>query len=160
VKVLGIDPGLHGALALFDDANGDLTVWDMPVFNIGKSPAKKYVIDESGLARLIDSIAAEVSEAWLELVGSRPGEGHVGAFTFGKGYGMLRGVLAANFITIRDVTPASWKAAMAVKGGKDVSRRVASNLMPRHAWNWPLVKHDGRAEAALIAKFGALRGRA
>jgi hypothetical protein len=157
--ILGIDPGLSGAIALYDEASGDLQVWDMPVFNVGKAPSKKFVIDESGLARLIDSIAAQVSECWLELVGSRPGEGHVGAFTFGKGYGMLRGVLAANFITIRDVTPAQWKAAMGVKGDKDVSRRAASNLFPRHADKWPLVKHDGRAEAALIAKFGALRPR-
>jgi hypothetical protein len=76
--ILGIDPGLHGALALFDPSTSALQVFDVPTFNIGKGKAKKLVIDEYALARAVDDVAAKVSEVWLEKVGTRPGEGPSG----------------------------------------------------------------------------------
>jgi hypothetical protein len=47
-----------------------------------------------------------------------------------------------------------WKKALGVPADKDGARARASQLMPENAWLWPLVKHDGRAEAALIAYWG------
>jgi hypothetical protein len=44
-----------------------------------------------------------------------------------------------------------------VKGDKDVSRQRASALLPRHSGLWLRKKDDGRAEAALIAYYGAGR---
>jgi crossover junction endodeoxyribonuclease RuvC len=149
--ILGIDPGLDGALALYD-VDGSLEVVDMPTLQL-----KKRVIDEYALARIIDAWSPRIREVWLEQVGTRPGEGAVGAFSFGRGYGLLRGICAASFLTIIDVTPATWKAGMKVRGDKDASRAKASALFPRHASLWPLKKHDGRAEAALIARFGMLQ---
>lgn len=164
MKFIGIDPGLYGAIALLDDETDALTVWDVPTFNVGSSKAgkaaRKTVIDEVALANIFDEIAkAGASRVWLEKVGSRPGEGHVGAFSFGRTYGLLRGLCVAHFWIIADVTPAHWKASHKVTGDKDQSRMRASQIMPAHAHNWPLKKHDGRAEAALIAKFGALTPR-
>lgn len=149
---LGIDPGLSGAVALYDD--GALEVHDIPTLVIGT----KRQIDEYALARLIDSLSARIGVVWLEQVGTRPGEGAVGAFSFGKGYGLLRGICAANFLTIQDVTPQVWKRALKVSRDKDESRARASALFPRFGQLWPLKKHDGRAEAALIALYGAQRG--
>jgi hypothetical protein len=147
--ILGIDPGLSGALALYD-VDGSLEVMDIPTLQM----RTKRVIDEYALARIVDNWSSRVREVWLEQVGVRPGEGAVGAFTFGRGYGALRGICAANFLTIMDVTPATWKAALQVRGDKDESRLRASTLFPRHGGMWPLKKHDGRAEAALIALHG------
>ena len=148
--ILGIDPGLSGALALYD-VDGSLEIVDVPTLQL----KTKRVVDEYALARIIDGWSSRVREVWLEQVGTRPGEGAVGAFTFGRGYGVLRGICAANFLPIVDVTPATWKAAMKVRGDKDESRLRASAVFPRHANLWPLKKHDGRAEAALIALHGA-----
>lgn len=147
--ILGIDPGLSGALALYD-IDGALEVMDIPTLQL----RTKRVIDEYALARIIDNWSSRVREVWLEQVGVRPGEGAVGAFTFGRGYGALRGICAANFLPIMDVTPATWKAALKVRGDKDESRLRASTMFPRHGGLWPLKKHDGRAEAALIALHG------
>lgn len=149
---LGIDPGLSGALALYED--GALEIHDIPVLTIGT----KRQIDEYALARLIDSLSSRIGCVWLEQVGTRPGEGAVGAFSFGKGYGLIRGICAANFLTINDVTPQVWKRALRVSGDKDESRARASALFPRFGQLWPLKKHDGRAEAAMIALYGAQRG--
>lgn len=149
--ILGIDPGLSGALALYDPDEESLEIFDIPTLQM----KTKRVLDEYALARIIDNWSARIGSVWLEQVGVRPGEGAVGAFTFGRGYGALRGICAANFLTIHDVTPQVWKAALRVKGDKDESRQRASALLPRQAHQWPLKKHDGRAEAALIAIHGA-----
>ena len=158
--VLGIDPGLSGALALYD---GDaLEVVDIPTLQL----KSKRVVDEYALARIIDNWSGRIREVWLEQVGTRPGEGVVGAFTFGRGYGLIRGVCCAYFLPIVDVTPATWKAAMKVRGDKDESRLRASAVFPKYGSLWSLKKHDGRAEAALIARhgfdktFGETHGRA
>lgn len=158
--ILGIDPGLDGALALYDPSDRSLEVVDMPVFQL----KTKRQIDEYALARIVDDWSGRVREVWLELVNAMPsfgaGEarrtmGATSAFSFGKGYGLVRGVCAANFLTIIDVTPGAWKAAMKVRGAKDESRMRASVLLPAEAHRWPLKKHHGRADATLIALHGA-----
>jgi hypothetical protein len=42
-----------------------------------------------------------------------------------------------------------------VPKAKDAARARASQLLPQAAHQWPLKKHDGRAESALIALYGA-----
>lgn len=155
--ICGIDPGLYGAIALLDPATGGLEVHDIPILNVGTRGSRKMVIDEVSLATLFDNRSEEIGEVWIEQVGPRPGEGVVGAFSFGRTYGLIRGVLAANFLRVNAVMPSVWKKAMGVKGDKDHSRLRASQEMPRHAHLWPLKKHDGRAEAGLIARYGCLK---
>jgi hypothetical protein len=41
-----------------------------------------------------------------------------------------------------------------VPKAKDGARARASQLLPAGVQLWPLVKHDGRAEAALLALYG------
>lgn len=149
--ILGVDPGVAGALAFFNPDDGELVTADMPVFEI----KGRRIVDEYGLARTVDLWAPMLREVWLEQVGVRPGEGAVGAFSFGRSYGVVRGVCAANFITIHDVTPQKWKGALKVSADKDAARARASALLPRHSGLWPLKGHHGRAEAALIALYGS-----
>lgn len=154
--ILGIDPGVSGALALYDPEGGLLDVHDMPVSERRMSNKKvKRSVDPYELSRLIDCWSKSLGLAVIEQVGTRPGEGAVGAFSFGESFGVIRGVCCAHFIRVELVTPAVWKRAMGVKGDKDESRARASQLLPRSAGYWPLKKHDGRAEAALIAMHGA-----
>lgn len=150
MSIIGIDPGKTGALALLRP-NGDLLVEDVPTFKIGS----KTTVDHYGLARIVDAWAPETPDVFLELVGTRPGEGAVGAFDFGRTYGLLLGICAAHFLKVHLVTPASWKAAMKVKGDKDESRRAACAAFPQQSALFARKKDDGRAEAALIASYGA-----
>jgi crossover junction endodeoxyribonuclease RuvC len=147
--ILGIDPGLSGALA-FLGPDG-LVIRDMPVLTVGK----KREIDEIELARLIDA-AGPITHAFLEQVGTRPGEGAVGAFAFGRGYGLIRGLLRAAFVPISDVTPQKWQRAVGIKAGagKDAARALAKEKFQRDAGLFARVKDDGRADAALIALWG------
>lgn len=150
--VIGVDPGLGGAIALL---RGDhLDLWDMPVIQDGT----KKRVDHAQLAITLDLIAkwgGQGITAYVERVGTRPKEGSASAFSFGRSTGVILGALAAHFIPITEVTPGVWKRATGTPADKDGARLRASALMPQHAGDWPLKKHDGRAEAALIALYGA-----
>jgi crossover junction endodeoxyribonuclease RuvC len=149
--ILGVDPGLSGALALIDYASGGLVeVVDMPTHDF----SKKTVLDEYGLARLLDEHAARIVEAWIEQPTPRAGQGVQQVATSLKNYGFVRGVIVANFVPLHDVAPAAWKRAMRVTGDKDEARAEASKAFPLASHFWALKKHDGRAEAALIAAYG------
>jgi hypothetical protein len=158
---LGIDPGKTGALALYDTSEGSLVVVDVPLHEIAPLPGKKTKrtrVDHYGLARQIDfwcQEGAPVPTVILEQVGVRPTEGAAGAFDFGRTYGILLGVCAAHFLRIELVTPTGWKRKLNVHGDKDVSRARASTLFPKHTHLWARKKDDGRAEAALLALYGA-----
>jgi crossover junction endodeoxyribonuclease RuvC len=153
--VLGVDPGVHGALALLDTDAGTLVIEDMPTLQITRGGKNRATIAPYGLANLIEGWAANKMVVYLEKSWPRPSDGAVAGFGFGTNYGMIYGVCAAHFLRIELVSPQSWKKAMRVTADKDAMRARASTLMPRHARLWPLKKHDGRAEAALIACYGA-----
>ena len=83
-----------------------------------------------------------------------PGQGVSGVFAFGKAYGIAVGVLAAMGTPLSFISPVVWKRALQVPAAKDGARARASQLMPAAVHHWPLVKHHGHAEAALIALYG------
>jgi Holliday junction resolvasome, endonuclease subunit len=150
-KILGIDPGLSGALALFDPFAETLEVIDMPVVEI---KAKRY-IDNVSLSKWLDERKAGVAVAMIEQVHSMPGQGVSSTFAFGRAFGSVEGAVVANGIVLSSVTPAIWKACMGVTADKNTSRARASQILPKYAESWKLKKHDGRAEAALIAVYAA-----
>lgn len=151
--ILAIDPGLTGALALYSPSVGDLTVEDVPTLRVGK----RSVVDFYSLARIIDNWSAASPIVWLEYVSASPQMGVTSAFRFGETYGLLTGICAAHFLTINTVTPPVWKLAMKAKGEKDESRARAMALHPRYVDLFRRIKDHGRADAALIALYGASR---
>lgn len=157
VVYLGVDPGYFGALAFYGPVRDELAIYDMPLFKLSKaSGATKHVVDLIQLALIVDeNVKGRKVIAFVETVGARPGEAPQGAFNFGFGAGVLHGVCAAHFLRIEGVTPQKWKRALACPADKDGARFRASQLLPQHAGKWPLKKHDGRAEAALIALYGS-----
>jgi len=68
-----------------------LDVFDMPCLNDG--PGARRNVNGPLLAEIIAK--SHASRAYIELVGVRPGEGAVGAFSFGRSRGVVEGVLAA-----------------------------------------------------------------
>lgn len=150
---LGIDPGLSGALAFLDPVNNSLEVFDMPTHTVKSNGKNKRKIDLHGLAIIIRDRAFKVQVGVVEEVGAMPGQGVTSMFSFGFSAGCAQMAVAMAQVPLVLVTPRVWKSAMRLKSNKDESRRAASRLMPQHAHLWPLVKHDGRAEAALLAQY-------
>lgn len=155
--LIGIDPGVSGALAVRSTGGRLLGVRDMPTLQAEGKKGRR-IIDGPALLRLLGELAKRYSAqglaAVLEEVRSMPRDGHVGAFAFGRGFGTIETALAACAIPFAAVRPQVWKKALGVTADKDQARAIASRLMPEGAALWPLKKHDGRAEAALIALYG------
>ncbi len=89
------------------------------------------------------------------------GQGPHRAFNFGRGVGAIEAVLQICGLRVHYVSPVVWRAKLGVraapgdKTSKDASRRAATAMFPNNAADWALMKDDGRAEAALLAAYGA-----
>ena len=152
---LGIDIGVQGAIATIDASGALIDVADMPVLADG--PAGRRSVNAPLLAEII--FKSHAAGAYVEYVGARPGEGAVGAFAFGRSRGVIEGVLGAAGIPATMIAPAAWKRLCGLTlANKDASRSEAIRRWPAHARLFGRVRDDGRAEAALIAIAGLMRG--
>jgi len=154
--VLGVDPGLSGALAFYAPASGEVEVFDMPthVITQGQRRTQRSVLDDHQLAALIRDRAHRVKLAVVEEVSAGPKQGATSMFRFGEAYGAARLAVVAAGIPLELVRPSVWKRVMRVSADKDSSRRRASQLIPSASELWSRKKDDGRAEAALLALLG------
>lgn len=154
MTILGIDPGVSGALALVCD--GDVHVHDMPVAEV----RGKRHIDGPRLAKLIATgFQVQPDMVVLEHVQGVQGSGATSAFSFGRGFGIVEGVVTAIGFPLTLVRPQTWTKALGVSRDKGQHRLTASRLWPRHAELFARVKDDGRADAALLAHWYERCGR-
>jgi crossover junction endodeoxyribonuclease RuvC len=153
MKLLGIDPGLSGAFAVLDAATGNIVaVCDLPVLNISRGKAARRDLDGHSLLRLIED--QHPDHAFIEQAQAMPGQSAYATGIFFQVYGEIRGLLIGAGVPLTIVSPNKWKRSLGVPAGKDGARARASQLLPDGARQWPLKKHHGRAEAALIALYG------
>lgn len=156
MRILGIDPGLSGGVALvnFDQERQNIvTGFLMPTQEVVAPKGKKRrSVDVYHLSRLIDAQQQEdiIHAAVIERVGAMPGQGVASTFNFGRAFGSVEGVVAANFIPIVYAAPAKWKKEMRLSKDKGASLKLASETFPTSNL-FQLKKNDGIAEAALMA---------
>ena len=153
--VVGIDPGLSGAVAVLDVSNKLLAIHDMPTTLVKSRKSEKRQLSEAMLARILRQVKPE--HAYLEFVSAMPGQGVSSMFNFGMGYGAIKGILSALEIPFSTVTPVKWQRDLSVAKGKEGNRLRAAQLYPEYAHLFARVKDDGRADAALIAHWGAVK---
>jgi len=154
-KIIGIDVGLNGAIAMMRGET--LTgIVDMPTVSLDRNGKTKRQISIPELIAILDEFKPE--EAYCERVFAMSGQGVTSVFSFGRSLGAIEGVLAARLIKTTLVTPQTWQKAMGVSGGKDGARARAMELFPWNVDYFKLKKHDGRADAALIACWGLRHG--
>lgn len=149
-RLVGIDPGCLGALALLED--GELRdVADMPIIRVRRGKTDKAEVEGHALAALLRQWAAQVGI--IEQVGGMTGQSASAAFNFGRAAGAAEYTMTALGLRIARVAPITWKKALKIKPGKDDSRAAAMKLWPAFAHKFARKKDDGRAEAALIAHW-------
>jgi crossover junction endodeoxyribonuclease RuvC len=145
--IIGIDPGFTGAMAfLYSDK---LLIEDLPV----KKIKNKRQIDEKLFVSLVEKHICGVEYAVIEDIGAMPGQGISSTSRFTYNAGILLGVLAALKIPTYKVLPSVWKPALGLSRCKKSSLALAKKLFIDNKDDFRLIKHDGRAEAALIAYF-------
>lgn len=153
--VIGIDPGLSGALSLYG-STGLQAVVDMPTMARGKGAGRvKNEVNPAALNQLLREWVNGHSDDVLvviERVASMPGQGVASMLSLGDTVGCIRGVVAARGYPVQWVTPQAWKKYYALPADKEYARARAIALHP----DADLVrkKDHGRAEAILIARYG------
>lgn len=153
---IGIDPGSHGALALYGER--EIIIEDMPILVEKINGKNKSRIDAQRLADLLAlwTDHYRVAGATIEQVSASSQMGVTSAFAFGEAFGMVRQAIASAQVPVQFVRPQEWKKHFKLIGqDKDVSRKRASELLPQHAHRWARKMDDGRAEAILLAIYGA-----
>jgi crossover junction endodeoxyribonuclease RuvC len=154
--VIGIDPGLTGALALFKD--GELVeVEDMPVVSRGGIVKNKVAaVMLKGIMRrwcdIYNGVTKDTVVVGIERVSSLGKQGVAGMFSFGHSCGVVEGVFGEFEMTFP--TPAAWKKQFGLlRQDKDVARTKAIEMYPNWAEKLKRKKDIGRADAILIGRY-------
>lgn len=155
---IGIDPGLHGAIAAYRPSIGELAVADIPTHEITVNGKRRTQIDKHGLRALLILQAKEGGRAFVEDVHSMPKQGVASSFKFGFVAGAIQQAVVDAGFELTLVPPQVWKRRFGLTSDKDAARARASAVFPGSAHLWPRKKDDGRAEAALLALYGARYG--
>ena len=151
--ILGIDPGATGAFAWVDSAGGGalIAVMDMPMMEVrGKKRASISGVCSLMAMRPVDLVI-------IEAVHSMPGQGVASSFAFGYGAGALEGSATALGLSVELVRPVTWKKAAGAPADKGACRQMCQRYWPGAAALFARARDDGRADAALLARWAALR---
>jgi crossover junction endodeoxyribonuclease RuvC len=140
MRVVGIDPGMSGGVALLT-STGQAMVDDLPF--VGKR------LDAGELLRMLKAWGP-IDMVIVEDVSARPGNGSVSSFNFGCGFGAVCAVVSCAGIPLVLSRPAIWKRAMNLNQDKERSRQRAIQLFPTTS-GLSRRKDEGRAEALLLA---------
>lgn len=153
--VIGIDPGINGAVAAYDTEERLITVNKIPKIRISRSGKPAHAIDVPELAQMVrDIVNGNRAIAYLEDVHSMPGQGVASSFRFGEAKGIILGVLVSQYIPVELVSPATWKRHFRLGADKRQSRLKASQLFPGLK-----IPDINCAEALLIMQYGIDCGR-
>lgn len=165
MNVIGIDIGITGAIAVVPEDGTKAWVIDMPAITIERNKKTKRLVDGRGIARELSRLRGE-TYAFVEAAQASQNMGVVSAFSYGESFGLVVGVLNALGIPVQPARPVVWKRDLGIlrRGnqelgrdelraeGKRMARALARKLYPHI--DVCMAKHDGRAEAILIAHWG------
>ena len=153
MKIIGIDPGLSGAIAILED-NKVLSIFDMPVMAEGKKNKRQL-----NSAQLVDIIKENIKlnddiAVVVEQVNAMPGQGVTSMFNFGQTFGAIKGVCAALKLPIFFVRPSKWKKHFdLLNSSKDSSRTKVIEMYPALSNQLTKKKDVNKSDAILIARF-------
>jgi Holliday junction resolvasome RuvABC endonuclease subunit len=146
--IVGVDPGQTGALAIIGCGHRSLIeVVDMPLTD----QVSPHGVSDI-LRRWRDCY--EIGLVVIEKVGSMPRQGVSSTFKFGTSYGIVQGAVAALELPMTFVPPNKWTTSLHVGADKDTHRQRCIEMWPDKYDLFKLKKHDGRADAALLAVWG------
>ena len=153
MKVIGIDPGLSGAIAILENKKV-INIFEIPVMSEGKK--NKRQLNSALLVNLIKENINQDEEVAVvvEQVNAMPGQGVTSMFNFGQTFGALKGICAALELPIFFVRPSKWKKHFElINSSKDASRTKAIEMYPQLSKQLAKKKDVNKYDAILIARF-------
>lgn len=154
--IVGVDPGLKGGIAYYSP--GKLITYRTPTIEVPfVKKGKKTTRNDMDLETIVRELSlSDVNHVFLEKVSAMPGQGVTGMFRFGQNLGQWQGLIVGLGLAYTMVTPQAWKKHSGlIKATKGQSVDMARDLWPHNSGDFKYKTADeGRAEAALIAKYG------
>ena len=153
MRIIGIDPGLSGGIAVLDDLK-IFDVYDMPIMSEGKK--NKNQLNSAQLVNIIKKNIISNGDTFLivEQVSAMPGQGVTSMFNFGQTFGSIKGICAALNLPIFFVRPAKWKKHFdLINSSKDASRTKVIEMYPSISSRLSKKKDVNKADAILIARY-------
>ena len=153
--IIGIDPGISGAICFFE--NGEVKeIIDIPSMAEGKKNKRQIngqqIFNEISLR--IKNIPKKEIIVVIEQVSAMPGQGVTSMFNFGQSFGVLKGICSAMQLSMHFVRPAKWKKYYGlIKTEKDASRTKVIEIFPYISSQLSRKKDSNKADAILIASF-------
>ena len=153
--ILGIDPGVSGAISVLENKKV-IEVFEMPTM-IDLKKNKKQV-NGSQVSNIIkekiNSNKGKEIIVVVEHVNAMPGQGVTSMFNFGQSFGVIKGICSALSLPIYFVRPSKWKKHFnLIKTNKDASRTKAIEIYPEISSNLSRKKDSNKADAILIARY-------
>jgi crossover junction endodeoxyribonuclease RuvC len=153
-KPLGVDPGVHGGLAIVEIIDGAaptvIESIDIPIVGAGA----KERVDAIALRDWL--ITHKPQHAYVERAQAMPRQGASSGFKYGRATGAIEAVLACCEIPVTIAEPSAWKKFHKLRGGdKEGGRQLALQLFPAAHSMLARRKDHGRADAILLALYGA-----
>ena len=151
--IIGIDPGINGAISIIENKK-ILEVYDTPTMIDGKK--NKRQINSAQVTNIIKERMKTDKEVIVivEQVNAMPGQGVTSMFNFGQSFGVIKGICAALSLPIYFVRPSKWKKHFnLIKTNKDASRTKVIEVYPEISSKLQRKKDSNRADAILIALY-------
>ena len=153
--IIGIDPGISGAICFFEDGQVKEII-DMPVMADGKKNKRQIngpqVYNE--ILKRINKLQKKDIIVVMEQVSAMPGQGVTSMFNFGQSFGVLKGICSAMQLSMFFIRPAKWKKYFGlIKTEKDASRTKVIEIFPYISSELSRKKDSNKADAVLIASF-------
>jgi len=162
--MIGIDPGLKGAIAFYDPSINYLLMQDLPVRWKLVNKKKRHEIDIPALWAIFNIWSQTTFQTIIiEEPHAMPGAGATSQFTFGVSCGRLFALVEClkqirPVERILYVDPSAWKTAMQCPSDKNRARARAMEVFPDYKDMFSRASDDGKAEAALLAWYAAHAG--
>ena len=153
--IIGIDPGINGAICLFKDGK-IVDVIEMPKMAVGKKNKSQVNASQifNDIQKAIEGEDKTKVIAVIEQVSAMPGQGVTSMFNFGQSFGILKGICSAMNLPMYFVRPAKWKKYFSlINASKDASRTKAIEIFPYFSVNLSKKKDANKADAILIASY-------
>ncbi len=152
MRIIGIDPGLSGGIAILDNLK-IFDLFDMPIMSEGKK--NKNQLNSAQLVNIIKKhIVSGNTFVIVEQVSAMPGQGVTSMFNFGQTFGSIKGICAALNLPIFYVRPAKWKKHFElINSSKDASRTKVIEMYPSISHRLSKKKDVNKADAILIARY-------
>ncbi|MEK9739546.1 MAG: hypothetical protein VW438_07440, partial [Euryarchaeota archaeon] len=100
--------------------------------------------------------SVDIDHIFVEKQQAMPKQGVSSTFKLGYAYGQIVTTVALTKTPYTILTPAGWKKGLRLPSDKDAARRLAQQWYPKVADQFTRKKDEHRAEALLIAHYGAM----